>query len=131
MRVEEEQHARRHATLEVLEEGSVVTGTGEEPHRLWRFCRSGRHRRAAACQRHVLRAHYSSFRALAEGDEITVKVLKFDRDKERISLGVKQLNPDPWETVEERYPFGSRVIGRVVSITDYGAFVELEPAWKG
>jgi small subunit ribosomal protein S1 len=65
------------------------------------------------------------------GDEITVKVLKFDREKERISLGLKQLVPDPWETIEERYPAASRVIGRVVSVTDYGAFVELEPGVEG
>jgi small subunit ribosomal protein S1 len=65
------------------------------------------------------------------GDEISVKVLKFDRDKERISLGLKQLIPDPWENIGERYPAGSRVIGRVVSVTDYGAFVELEAGVEG
>ena len=65
------------------------------------------------------------------GDEITVKILKFDREKERISLGLKQLAPDPWESVNERYPMGSRVIGHVVSVTDYGAFVELEPGVEG
>ena len=63
---------------------------------------------------------------LQVGEEITVKVLKFDRDKERISLGLKQIAPDPWETVTERYLIGMRVIGRVVSVTDYGAFVEIE-----
>jgi small subunit ribosomal protein S1 len=68
---------------------------------------------------------------LTAGDTITVKVLKFDRDKERISLGLKQLNPDPWETIEQHYPSGSKVIGRVVSVTDYGAFVELEPGVEG
>jgi small subunit ribosomal protein S1 len=65
------------------------------------------------------------------GDEITVKVLKVDREKERVSLGLKQLLPDPWETAAERYPVGSRVVGRVMSITDYGAFVELEPGIEG
>jgi small subunit ribosomal protein S1 len=65
------------------------------------------------------------------GDEITVKVLKFDRDKERISLGIKQLSPDPWENIDERYPKGTHVVGRVVSITDYGAFVELEAGVEG
>ena len=65
------------------------------------------------------------------GDEITVKVLKFDRAKERVSLGIKQLEPDPWETVAERYPVNGRVIGRVVNVTDYGAFVELEPGVEG
>jgi small subunit ribosomal protein S1 len=65
------------------------------------------------------------------GDRIAVKVLKFDREKERISLGLKQLHPDPWATIEERYPPNSRVIGRVVSVTDYGAFVELEAGVEG
>lgn len=65
------------------------------------------------------------------GEEITVRVLKFDRDKERISLGLKQMHPDPWTNIEARYPPQSRVIGRVVSVTDYGAFVELEPGVEG
>src|SRR5215471_1398981 len=65
------------------------------------------------------------------GDSVQVKVLKFDREKERISLGYKQLIPDPWQTVIERYPQGIRVRGKVVSLTDYGAFVELEPGVEG
>src|SRR2546427_10395258 len=65
------------------------------------------------------------------GDEISVKVLKFDREKGRVSLGIKQLAPDPWLTVKERYPLHSRVIGRVVNVTDYGAFVELEAGVEG
>jgi small subunit ribosomal protein S1 len=65
------------------------------------------------------------------GDQITLKVLKFDREKERISLGLKQLRPDPWLDIETRYPQQSRVLGRVVSVTDYGAFVELEPGVEG
>ncbi len=65
------------------------------------------------------------------GDRIRVKVLKFDREKERISLGLKQMHPDPWTDIEQRYPPQSRVIGRVVSVTDYGAFVELEPGVEG
>src|SRR6202167_3080777 len=65
------------------------------------------------------------------GDELTVKILKFDRAKERISLGLRQLAPDPWETLPARCPAGSRVIGRVMSITDYGAFVEIEPGVEG
>ncbi len=65
------------------------------------------------------------------GDEIVVKVLKFDREKERISLGLKQMRPDPWLDIEARYPLQSRVAGRVVSVTDYGAFVELEPGVEG
>jgi small subunit ribosomal protein S1 len=65
------------------------------------------------------------------GDTITVKVLSFDKEKERISLGLKQLTPDPWSTVEEQYPLGSRVTGRVVSLTDYGSFIELAPGVEG
>jgi small subunit ribosomal protein S1 len=65
------------------------------------------------------------------GDEIKVKVLKFDNDKERVSLGMKQLTPDPWETVDQTYPIGSKWSGRVVSITDYGVFVELETGVEG
>jgi small subunit ribosomal protein S1 len=65
------------------------------------------------------------------GQELTVKVLKFDREKERISLGLKQLRPDPWININERYAVQSRVIGRIVSVTDYGAFVELEPGVEG
>ncbi len=65
------------------------------------------------------------------GDTIQVKVLKFDRDRERVSLGYKQLLPDPWSSVEERFPVGSRVTGRVASVADYGAFVELESGVEG
>jgi small subunit ribosomal protein S1 len=65
------------------------------------------------------------------GENIQVKVLKFDRDKERVSLGYKQLIPDPWATTVERFPTASRVKGKVVSITDYGAFIEIEPGIEG
>lgn len=65
------------------------------------------------------------------GDKIKVKVLKYDEEKERVSLGYKQLLPDPWNTVEERYAVAMRVKGKVVSLTDYGAFVELEPGVEG
>ena len=65
------------------------------------------------------------------GDKIKVKVLKYDEEKERVSLGYKQLLPDPWNTVQDRYTVGMRVKGHVVSLTDYGAFVELEPGVEG
>jgi small subunit ribosomal protein S1 len=65
------------------------------------------------------------------GETIAVKVLSFDKDKERISLGLKQLNPDPWTLVKEKYPLSMRLTGKVVSLTDYGAFVELEPGVEG
>jgi len=65
------------------------------------------------------------------GENIQVKILKFDRDKERVSLGYKQLIPDPWATTVERYAIGTRVKGKVASVTDYGAFIELEPGVEG
>ncbi len=65
------------------------------------------------------------------GEEIEVKILKYDRETDRVSLGVKQLKPDPWELVPEKYPAGSRITGKVVSITDYGVFVELEEGVEG
>ncbi len=65
------------------------------------------------------------------GEKIKVKVLDFDREKEKISLGLKQLSPHPWEGVNERFPVTTRVKGRVVSITDYGAFIELEKGVEG
>ncbi len=65
------------------------------------------------------------------GDEIKVKVLKFDPESERVSLGLKQIQPDPWVDAGMRYPLGMRIQGRVVSLTDYGAFIELEPGIEG
>src|SRR4051812_32092895 len=65
------------------------------------------------------------------GDNIQVKVLKFDKDRERVSLGYKQLLPDPWSSVEERFHVGARVNGRIASVADYGAFVELENGVEG
>ena len=65
------------------------------------------------------------------GDEIKVKVLKFDPESERVSLGLKQIQPDPWVDAALRYPMGKRLGGAVVSLTDYGAFVELEPGIEG
>jgi small subunit ribosomal protein S1 len=68
---------------------------------------------------------------LKVGDEIEVKILKFDHERERVSLGLKQTQPDPWANVEERYPIGSSATGKVMSITDYGVFVELETGVEG
>jgi small subunit ribosomal protein S1 len=65
------------------------------------------------------------------GDKIKVMVLKYDRENERISLGLKQITPDPWSEVDKKYPVGTQVRGKVVSITDYGAFVELEQGVEG
>jgi small subunit ribosomal protein S1 len=131
MAVEEEQHTRKSAALQVLEEGSVVTGIVKNLTDYGAFVDLG----GIDGLLHVSDMSYGRVTHPSEvvtaGDEITVKVLKFDREKERISLGLRQMAPDPWETIQERYPGGSRVIGRVVSVTDYGAFVELEPGVEG
>jgi ribosomal protein S1 len=66
-----------------------------------------------------------------KGEKITVRVLSFDREKERVSLGLKQLTDNPWEQIIEKYPIGSIVEGKVVNLTDYGVFVELEPGVEG
>lgn len=129
--VEEEMNARKAAILEALEEGTLVTGVVKSLTDYGAFVDLG----GIDGLLHVSDISYGRVNHPSEvlnvGDEITVKVLKVDREKERISLGLKQLLPDPWETAAERYPVGSRVVGRVVSITDYGAFVELEPGIEG
>ncbi len=76
------------------------------------------------------RVHHPS-ELFSLGDEVEVVVLKFDRERERVSLGYKQKTPDPWTQVGNKYPVGSRVQGKVVSLTDYGAFVELEQGVEG
>jgi small subunit ribosomal protein S1 len=68
---------------------------------------------------------------LKKGQEIETQILNIDRDNKRISLGLKQIQPDPWTTVAQRYPMGSRVTGKIVRLTDFGAFVELEPGVDG
>lgn len=65
------------------------------------------------------------------GEEVEVKILKFDKDTDKVSLGIKQLKEDPWATVAERYPVGGKTLGKVVSITDYGVFAELEEGVEG
>ena len=68
---------------------------------------------------------------LKKGQPLDTQVLSVDKDNKRISLGLKQIQPDPWETVAQRFPMGSRVTGKVVRLTDFGAFVELEPGVDG
>src|ERR1700681_1021008 len=68
---------------------------------------------------------------LAVGDEVTAKVLKFDQEKNRVSLGMKQLGEDPWVGLSRRYPTGTRLFGKVTTLTDYGAFVEIEQGIEG
>jgi small subunit ribosomal protein S1 len=129
--VEEEITVRKTVTLEHLAEGSVVTGIVKNLTEYGAFIDLG----GIDGLLHVTDISYGRVTHPSEllhvGEEVTVKVLKFDRAKERVSLGIKQLGPDPWETVAERYPVNTKVIGRVVNVTDYGAFVELEPGVEG
>jgi small subunit ribosomal protein S1 len=129
--VEQEANERKNVTLEHLEEGAVVTGVVKNLTEYGAFIDLG----GIDGLLHVTDMSYGRVAHPAEvlhpGDEVTVKILKFDRSKERVSLGIKQLAPDPWEGVAQRYPVNSRVVGRVVNVTDYGAFVELEPGVEG
>lgn len=129
--IEEELQARKLTALEHLFEGAVVTGTVKNLTEYGAFVDLG----GIDGLLHVSDMSHGRVNHPSEmvhvGDEITVKILKFDREKERISLGLRQLSPDPWETLPGRCPPGSRVIGRVMSITDYGAFVEIEPGVEG
>src|SRR5215475_10061654 len=131
MAVEEDLKARKQNALEHLAEGSIVTGTIKNLTEYGAFVDLG----GIDGLLHVSDMSHGRVNHPSEvvhvGDEVTVKILKFDRDKERISLGLRQLTPDPWETLPSRCPAGSRVIGRVMSITDYGAFVEIEPGVEG
>ncbi|MGA2602301.1 MAG: 30S ribosomal protein S1, partial [Bryobacteraceae bacterium] len=131
MAIEEDLVARKSAALEDLAEGSIVTGTVKNLTDYGAFIDLG----GIDGLLHVSDMSYGRVNHPSEvinvGDQLTVRVLKFDRSKERISLGLKQLIPDPWETIATNYPNGARVIGRVVSVTDYGAFVELEPGVEG
>jgi len=129
--VEEEINSRKTVTLEHLEEGALVTGAVKNLTEYGAFIDLG----GIDGLLHVTDMSYGRITHPSEmlrvGDPVTVKVLKFDKSKERVSLGLKQLGPDPWEAVSTRFPLNARVIGRVVNVTDYGAFVELEPGVEG
>jgi small subunit ribosomal protein S1 len=129
--LEEEQNAKRSTTLEQLGEGVVLTGTVKNLTDYGAFVDMG----GIDGLLHITDMSWGRLthpRDLVNvGDEIQVKVLKFDKDKQRVSLGFKQLTPDPWLDATERYPVGAHVKGRVLSVTDYGAFVELEQGIEG
>jgi small subunit ribosomal protein S1 len=131
MAVEEEINVRKNATLDHIGEGAIVTGVVKNLTEYGAFIDLG----GIDGLLHVTDMSYGRITHPSEllhvDEEITVKVLKFDRAKERVSLGIKQLEPDPWEAVSARYAVNSRVIGRVVNVTDYGAFVELEAGIEG
>ena len=129
--LEEEQSEKRSKTLEHLEEGAVLTGTVKNLTDYGAFVDLG----GLDGLLHITDMSWGRLthpRDLVNvGDEIHVKILKFDKDKQRVSLGFKQLTPDPWLDAAERYPIGAHVKGRVLSVTDYGAFVELEQGIEG
>jgi small subunit ribosomal protein S1 len=129
--LEEEQTTKRTGTLGQLGEGAILTGTVKNLTDYGAFVDLG----GIDGLLHITDMSWGRLthpRDLVNvGDEIQVKVLKFDKDKQRVSLGFKQLTPDPWLDASERYPVGAHVHGRVLSVTDYGAFVELEQGIEG
>jgi small subunit ribosomal protein S1 len=129
--LEQEYKDRKVQVLEHICEGAEVTGTVKNLTEYGAFIDLG----GIDGLLHVSDLSYGNVThpsaVVQVGDQITAKVLKFDREHERISLGLKQMYPDPWLTINERYPIQGHVIGRVISVTDYGAFVELEPGVEG
>lgn len=129
--LEEENQEKKKKTLEILEEGKRIKGVVKNITGYGAFLDLG----GIDGLLHITDMSWGRINhpseVFAVGDEVEVVVLKFDRETERVSLGYKQLKPDPWEQVGERYPAGSRITGKVVSLTDYGAFVELEEGVEG
>lgn len=129
--LEEERRALKERTLQSLEEGKVIRGKVKNITEYGAFIDLG----GLDGLLHITdmswgRVSHPS-ELFAVGDEVEVVVLKFDRAAERVSLGYKQRSKDPWEDVDQRFPVGSRVRGKVVSLTDYGAFVELAEGIEG
>ncbi len=122
---------RKHKTLAALEEGKVVNGVVKNLTEYGAFIDLG----GIDGLLHITDMSWGRVGHPSEcfqvGQEVETVVLKFDREKERVSLGYKQRNADPWNAVAESYPVGSRIQGKVVSLTDYGAFVELEKGVEG
>ncbi|MCZ6746140.1 MAG: 30S ribosomal protein S1, partial [Acidobacteria bacterium] len=129
--LEEENREKKQKTLDGLEEGKIVLGVVKNITEYGAFIDLG----GLDGLLHITDMSWGRINHPSElfsiGDEVEVVVLKFDAERERVSLGYKQRTPDPWANVEERYPIGSRVGGKVVSLTDYGAFVELEEGVEG
>ncbi len=129
--LETEREEKRAATLTSIHEGKVVNGVVKNITEYGIFVDLG----GVDGLLHITDISWGRVKHPSElfgiSDEITVKILNLDLEKERVSLGMKQLTPDPWTTAAGRYPVGARVTGRVVSLTDYGAFVELEEGIEG
>ncbi|MDH3684756.1 MAG: 30S ribosomal protein S1 [Myxococcales bacterium] len=129
--LEKEREKLRETTLETLQEGQIVDGVIKNITDYGAFIDLG----GIDGLLHVTDMSWGRVNHPSElfrvGDEIKVKVLKFDAESERVSLGLKQIQPDPWVDAAMRYPIGVRIKGKVVSLTDYGAFIELEPGIEG
>jgi small subunit ribosomal protein S1 len=129
--LEKERDSLKQEILKILEEGVILEGTVKNITGYGAFVDLG----GIDGILHISDMSWGRINHPSEvvqvGEKIKVVVLKFDSEKERISLGIKQLAPDPWHTVAEKYPVGTRVQGKVISLMDYGAFVELESGIEG
>ncbi|MGH7299863.1 MAG: 30S ribosomal protein S1, partial [Candidatus Rokuibacteriota bacterium] len=129
--LEEEREEKKKHTLSVLAEGMVLTGTVKNLTDYGAFIDLG----GIDGLLHVTDMSWGRVGHPSEifqiGDQVEVVVLHFDRETGRVSLGYKQKSSDPWANVDDRYPVGGKVNGRIVSLTNYGAFVELEPGVEG
>jgi small subunit ribosomal protein S1 len=129
--VEQEFSAERSALLDNLQEGSVVKGTVKNLTDYGAFVDLG----GIDGLLHITDMAWKRVKHPSEvvkvGDEIDVRILKFDRERSRVSLGLKQMGADPWENIARRYPPNTRVFGKVTNIADYGAFVEIEDGVEG
>ena len=129
--VESENSVEREQLLDRLQEGAVVKGVVKNLTDYGAFVDLG----GIDGLLHITDMAWKRVRHPSEvvnvGDELDVRVLKFDRERNRVSLGLKQLGDDPWDNIARRYPTGSRLFGKVSNVTDYGAFVEIEPGVEG
>lgn len=129
--VEEEYSAEREALLSSLQEGSTVKGVVKNLTDYGAFVDLG----GIDGLLHITDMAWKRVKHPSEvvdvGDEIDVKILRFDREKSRVSLGIKQLGSDPWEAIARRFPVDSRLSGKVTNIADYGCFVEIEEGVEG
>ncbi len=129
--LEQERESLRNQTLDTMKEGSIVTGLVKNITDYGAFIDLG----GMDGLLHITDMSWGRIKHPSEvlnvGDEITVKVLKYDNERERVSLGMKQLQPDPWDSIRDRFPISSKVQGKIVSLTDYGAFVELGEGVEG
>ncbi|MEE9231797.1 MAG: 30S ribosomal protein S1 [Acidobacteriota bacterium] len=129
--LEEENSEKKQRTLENLQEGRTLNGIVKNITEYGAFVDLG----GLDGLLHITDMSWGRLshpsEMLSVGQELEIVVLKFDRERERVSLGLKQLTPDPWLKVPDSYPVGTRVKGKVVSLTDYGAFVELQPGVEG